>query len=244
MKTYRDDAIVLRQHDLGEADRIITMLSRGHGKIRAVAKGVRRTKSRFGARVEPFALVDIQLYKGRNLDTITQVESRNQYGRTLSTNYDAYTAASAMLELADRLTGDDPDLEQFQLLHGALHAAATGKHTPDLVLGSYMLRAMALSGWELAIFECAICGVPGPHEALHVPSGGAVCDDCRPPGSTIPTVDTWQLIGALNEGDWKIVDRADVAARKSAGPVISAFVQWQLETKVKSLRLVSVDEGA
>ncbi len=240
MKTYRDDAIVLRCHDLGEADRIITMLSRQHGKVRAVAKGVRRTKSRFGSRVEPFSMVDVQLYKGRNLDTITQVESRNQYGRTLATNYDAYTTGSAMLELADRLTGDDPDPAQFQLLHGALHAAATAAHEPDLVLGSYMLRAMALSGWELAIFECAMCGVQGPHEAFHVPSGGAVCDDCRPPGSTIPTVDTWQLIGALNEGDWRIADQATTVARKSAGALISAFVQWQLETKVKSLRMVHV----
>lgn len=81
MKTYRDDAIVLRCHDLGEADRIITMLSRHNGKVRAVAKGVRRTKSRFGARVEPFSLVDVQLYRGRNLDTITQVESRSPYAR-------------------------------------------------------------------------------------------------------------------------------------------------------------------
>lgn len=242
MKTYRDDAIVLRCHDLGEADRIITMLSRQHGKVRAVAKGVRRTKSRFGSRVEPFSMIDVQLYKGRNLDTITQVESRNQYGRTLVANYDAYTTASAMLELADRLTGDDPDPAQFQLLHGALHAAATGAHPPDLVLGSYMLRAMSLSGWELAVFDCAICGVPGPHEAFHVQSGGAVCDDCRPPGSTIPTVDTWQLIGALNEGDWKIADQTVNGARKSAGALVSAFVQWQLETKVKSLRMVRVGE--
>ncbi|NLW14550.1 MAG: DNA repair protein RecO [Trueperella sp.] len=242
MKTYRDDAIVLRCHDLGEADRIITMLSRQHGKVRAVAKGVRRTKSRFGSRVEPFSMIDVQLYRGRNLDTITQVESRNQYGRTLVANYDAYTTASVMLELAGRLTGDDPDPGQFRLLHGALHASATAAHAPDLVLGSYMLRALALSGWELAVFECALCGVPGPHEAFHVASGGAVCDDCRPPGSTIPTVDTWQLIGALNEGDWRIADKSTDVARKSANALISAFAQWQLETKVKSLRMVRVGE--
>ncbi|VEI14117.1 DNA repair protein RecO [Trueperella bialowiezensis] len=242
MKTYRDDAIVLRHHDLGEADRIITLLSRTHGKVRAVAKGVRRTKSRFGARLEPFSMVDVQLYKGRNLDTITQVESRNQYGRTLVTSYSAYTTASAMLELADRLTGDDPDPAQFQLLHGALHAVATKAHEPDLVLGSYMLRAMALSGWALAVFECALCGGEGPHEAFHVQSGGAVCDDCRPPGSATPAVETWQLIAALAEGDWLIADRAPTSARKEAGPLIAAFVQWQLESKVKSLNMVEIGE--
>ena len=69
-----------------------------------------------------------------------------------------------------------------------------------------------------------------------------MCDDCRPPGSTIPTVDTWQLIGALNEGDWKIADQSVNGARKAAGALVSAFVQWQLETKVKSLRMVRVGE--
>jgi len=70
VKLYRDEAIVLRTHDLGEADRIITMLTRNHGKVRGVAKGVRRTKSRFGARLEPFAMVDVQLYEGRGLDVV------------------------------------------------------------------------------------------------------------------------------------------------------------------------------
>ena len=243
MKTYRDDAIVLRCHDLGEADRIITMLSRHNGKIRAVAKGVRRTKSRFGARVEPFSMIDVQLYRGRTLDTITQVESRNQYGRTLVAEYDAYTCASAMLELADRLTDDHPEPAQFSLLHGALHALATGAHAPTLVLHSYMLRAMSLSGWELAVFECAKCGAPGPHEAFHVRSGGAVCDDCRPPGATIPSVEAWQLIGALSVGDWSIADASGSAARRQAAALIGAFVQWQLESKMKSLALVGAEGG-
>jgi DNA repair protein RecO (recombination protein O) len=75
--TYRDEAVVLRTHKLGEADRIITMLSRRHGKIRAVAKGVRRTTSKFGARLEPFSHVDFpQLAVGRTLDVITQVANR------------------------------------------------------------------------------------------------------------------------------------------------------------------------
>ena len=75
MPTYRDEAVVLRTHKLGEADRIVTMLSREHGKIRAVAKGVRRTKSKFGARLEPFMVVDLQCHIGRSLDIVTQAES-------------------------------------------------------------------------------------------------------------------------------------------------------------------------
>ena len=75
MHLYRDEGVVLRTQKLGEADRIITLLTRRHGKVRAVAKGVRRTSSRFGARLEPFGHVDVQFYTGRTLDVITLVET-------------------------------------------------------------------------------------------------------------------------------------------------------------------------
>ena len=103
MPTYRDEAVVLRTHKLGEADRIITMLSRGHGKVRAVAKGVRRTSSKFGARLEPFSHVDLQFAEGRTLDVVTQVESLHAFGEPLTSDYPGYTAGQAMLETADRL---------------------------------------------------------------------------------------------------------------------------------------------
>ncbi|MFC5370243.1 DNA repair protein RecO [Arcanobacterium bovis] len=239
-KTYRDQAIVLRTHDLGEADRIITMFSREHGKIRGIAKGVRKTKSRFGARLEPFSHVDVQLYYGRTLDVITQVETINEYHRSIITHYDLYTAASALLETADQLmsTEGEPDLAQFLLLHGALHAMATGAHHQDLILYSYILRAMKYSGWEFAVFECARCGVEGPHEALNVHIGGAVCADCRPAGCAIPSVETWQLLGALISGDWKIAALADEPTRKSAGAIIGAYLQWHMEKQVRSLKYV------
>ena len=75
MRLYRDRAVVLRQHKLGEADRIVTLLTREHGLVRAVAKGVRRTRSKFGSRLEPFAHIDVQLHPGRNLDIVTQVQN-------------------------------------------------------------------------------------------------------------------------------------------------------------------------
>ena len=104
MALYRDAAIVLRTQKLGEADRIVTLLTRQHGKVRAVAKGVRRTRSRFGARLEPFMVVDVMLYEGRSLDTVTQAETLAPYGDPIARDYVAYTAATAMLETAERLT--------------------------------------------------------------------------------------------------------------------------------------------
>src|SRR5688572_5994380 len=102
--TYREEAVVLRTHKLGEADRSVTMLSKQHGKVRAVAKGVRRTGSRFGARLEPFMVVDLQLYKGRSLDIVQQAVPLASYGAEIVDDYSRYTAATAMVEAADRLT--------------------------------------------------------------------------------------------------------------------------------------------
>ena len=163
MKLYRDEAIVLRTHDLGEADRIITFFSRRHGKMRGVAKGVRRTKSRFGARLEPFSMVDLQLYEGRTLDVVTEAATLNPYGRSIGRDYDAYTCACVIAEVADKLAAieEEPDQAHYLLLHGAIHALATAAHRPALVVDSYILRAMALHGWGLSLYECAVCGRGG-----------------------------------------------------------------------------------
>ncbi|MBN9183601.1 MAG: DNA repair protein RecO, partial [Microbacterium sp.] len=118
MPTYRDEVVVLRTHKLGEADRIVTLLSRRHGKIRAVAKGVRRTSSRFGARLEPFMVADVQLYQGRNLDIVQQAESLGSYGAEIAVHYDRFTAANAMVETADRLNEAEATPQQYLLLLG------------------------------------------------------------------------------------------------------------------------------
>ncbi|MGO3885934.1 MAG: DNA repair protein RecO, partial [Mycetocola sp.] len=175
MPLYRDEAVVLRTHKLGEADRIITMLSRRHGKIRAVAKGVRRTSSRFGARLEPFMVVDVQLYEGRSLDTITQAEALASYGAPIVTEYSRYTAASVMVETADRLSESESSIQQYLLLVGALRSLSRGEHPSELSRDSYLLRALSLAGWEPSFGACARCGAPGPHERLVVQLGGAVC---------------------------------------------------------------------
>ena len=121
---YRDDGVVLRTHKLGEADRIITLLTRQNGRVRAVAKGVRRTKSRFGGRLEPFTHVDVLIYPGRSLDVIQQVEVIRAYGKPLATDYPRYTAGTAMLETAEKFTPveKEPAIRQFLLLIGGLRA--------------------------------------------------------------------------------------------------------------------------
>ncbi|MCH8628882.1 DNA repair protein RecO [Arsenicicoccus piscis] len=239
MALYRDEAIVLRTHKLGEADRIVTLFARRTGKVRAVAKGVRRTKSRFGARLEPFMLVDVMLYEGRTLDTITQVETKGAYGEPIAAHYDRYTAACAMLETADQLTQErEPAPQQFMLLAGALRSLAIGEHDPALTLDAYLLRAVATAGWAPTFDSCARCGAPGPHRGFHLQAGGAVCRDCRPTGASAPAPDTLRLLSALLSGDWDYADASAAGNRREGAGLVAAFVQWHLERGVRSLRMV------
>lgn len=237
---YRDEALVLRTHKLGEADRIITFLTREHGKVRAVAKGVRRTSSRFGARLEPFMFVDVQLHVGRNLDIVTQAETVQPYARAIFADYGLYTAGAVMLETADRLVEAErePSVQQFWLLAGALRALSEHAHAPGLVLDSYLLRALAVAGWAPTFSDCARCGEPGPHRAFSVAQGGTVCPRCRPPGSTAPAQETVDLLAALLSGDWAVADATDDRCRREANGIVAAYSQYHLERALRSLRMV------
>jgi DNA repair protein RecO (recombination protein O) len=234
---YRDAGVVLRTHKLGEADRIITLLTRERGLVRAVAKGVRKTSSRFGGRLEPFMHVDLQLAEGRSLDIITQVETLNPFARDLGNNYPAYTAGTAMLETAERLVSEDgePEVQQVQLLVGALKALVGGRATPSLILDSYQLRALSVAGFAPSFDACARCGEEGPHRSFHASSGGMLCPTCRVPGSAAPAATTVALLAALLIGDWETVDLSDERSRREASGVVTAYVAWHLERGLRSL---------
>ncbi len=239
MPLYRDEAIVLRTHKLGEADRIVTLLTRRLGKVRAVGKGVRRTKSRFGSRLEPGMHIDLQCYEGRNLDTVTQVETLDPWGDVISRDYASWTAATAVLETCDRLTEErEPALQQYLLAVGALRSLAGREHDPGLVLDAYLLRALSIAGWAPTFHDCARCGAPGPHRAFHVVSGGVVCPACRPPGSVSPAPETLRLLSALLAGDWVLADAAEGRHRAEGSGLTAAFLQWHIERGIRSLRMV------
>jgi DNA repair protein RecO (recombination protein O) len=239
---YRDTGVVLRCQKLGEADRIVTLLTQRHGKVRAVAKGVRRTSSRFGARVEPFGHVDLQLHTGRSLDIVTQVQTIDAFGGELAADYPRYTAGCAVLETVDRLTSEEgePARDLFLLLVGALRGLAGGRRDPYLVLDAFLLRAMGIAGWAPAITECARCGVEGEpyHRRFSVPAGGAVCEGCRPSGSVVPSEPTWRLLEALRDGDWALAEATEPPARRDTAGLVAAHLQWHLERTLRSLPLV------
>ncbi len=241
---YRDEAIVLRTQKLGEADRIVTLLTRAHGRVRGVARGVRKTTSRIGARLEPFSHVDVQLYEGRSLDTVSQVESIASHGAVLALDYPRWTTGTAMLETAERLTPveREPSVQQYVLLVSGLRSLAAGDHDAPLILDSYLLRSLAVAGWSPSFEDCARCGATGPHRAFSVSGGGIVCTRCRPPGSAAPSAATVALLGALLSGDWALADASDVRERREASGLVAAFLQWHIERGLRSLPFVDRDD--
>ena len=237
---YRDEAIVLRTHKLGEADRIITLLTRQHGRVRAVAKGVRRTTSKFGSRLEPFTHVEVQLAEGRNLDTITQAETHDAFAARLGNDYERYTAGTVMLETAERLASEekDPSVQQFLLLVGGLRAMAAGDHRPPQILDSYLLRALSVAGYAPSFEHCAHCGLEGPHRYFSPAAGGVLCVTCRVPGSASPSAETIVVLGALLAGDWATVEAAAPRHLSEASGLVAVYLQWHLERGLKSLPYV------
>ena len=236
MPLYRDEAVVLRTHKLGEADRIITLLTRHHGRVRAVARGVRRTSSRWGSRLEPFNHVDLQLAEGRNLDTITQAETIDPFHSRLGLDYERYTSGTVMLETAERLASEEkePSVQQFLLLVGGLRAMAAGAHRPGQILDSYLLRALSVAGYAPSFEHCAHCGLEGPHRWFNPSMGGVLCSTCRIPGSAGPAPETLQLLGALLAGDWPVVEATGPRHVKEASGLVAAYVQWHLERSLRS----------
>lgn len=241
MHLYRDEAIVLRTYRLGEADRIVLLLGREHGPIRAVAKGVRRTTSRFGARLEPFMVVDGQFARGRTLDTVTQVVTKAGYASAIVRDYRLFTAASAIAEAADDLTREDSSPAHYMLLRGALSALAARAHDPRLIVDSYLLRAVSLAGWAPSFGVCSVCGAPGPHSLVSMSAGGAVCEACAPAGSATITPEAMTLLGALLTGDWAGADGSTRTARHEADGVAAAYVQYVLERRVSALALLEAE---
>lgn len=177
MSLYRDDAIVLRTWKLGEADRIVNLLARAHGKVRAVAKGVRKTKSRFGARLEPTSHVAVQLYQGRELDIVTQAESLDTF-RSIRRELERFAGASTMLEAVDQVAQErQPVPRVYSLLLGALRTL--DQTDAPLVVPGFLLKLLALEGLRPMVDACAVCGARSQLVAFDPMEGGVLCRDHR-----------------------------------------------------------------
>lgn len=174
---YRDEAIVLKTIKLGEADRIVTLFTRQNGKVRAVAKGIRKTKSRFGARLEPFTRANLMIYRGRNLDTITSADIVTSFD-DLRRSYQTLTAAIAMADAVEKITPDRESAHStYSLLLAGLHALSEAGEAS--IVPAFLVKLLAVSGYHPQLDSCAGCERSGVDLVGFSPAlGGAVCEDC------------------------------------------------------------------
>ncbi len=174
---YRDTAVVLRTYKLGEADRVVVLLTEEHGKVRAVARGIRKTTSKFGARLEPMSHVRLLLAEGRDLDIVSQADTVESLA-PLMNDLDHLTSGLAILEAVDQIAPDrEPAPELYRMLVGALRTIAQRPST--LVVAAFYWKLLALEGVRPELDACVRCGEEGPLVAFDVGEGGVLCRSCR-----------------------------------------------------------------
>lgn len=179
MNGLRSEAIVLRTYRFGEADLVCVLLTRGHGKLRAVAHGVRRTASRLGARMEVLDHVDVLLARGRtDLLSVRQVEPLGSTA-SLRDDFARLSTALVLVEAADAATLEHHgDEEYFEMLRRALATLPTAK-SPAVVATAFLLKTLAHDGAAPVLDRCASCGRDGPLVAFDLAEGGLLCTSCR-----------------------------------------------------------------
>lgn len=238
MATYRDQGIVLRTHKLGETDRIVVLLTQGRGKVRAVAKGVRRPGSRFGGRLEPYSHVELQLYEGRNLDVVTQAELLASHA-DVRADWEASAAAAVLVELVDTVAIEgDRDNRLFLQLRAGLQALDAGPGDTGVFIDAFLLRIAGAVGFGVEVGACATCGVPGPQKFLSISRGGTLCADCAPAGTRAVSDAVVERIGVLSADGWAALARLP---RDDASGVAASFARaWaehHLDRRLKSYPL-------
>ena len=175
---YRDNAVVLRSWKLGESDRIVSMMTQSNGKIRCVAKGVRKTRSKFGSRVEPTNHLQVQLYRGKgDLDTLTQVESIDRFP-ILRQDLELFARASAMLEAVEVVSQErEPNEPLYTMLARALHTVSSSES--HLVVAGFFLKLLAQEGFSPSVDVCVLCGSTTDLTHFSIVDGGTTCGSCR-----------------------------------------------------------------
>ena len=232
MSTYRDNAVVLGTYKFGEADRVVVLLTQNHGKVRAVARGVRKTKSSIGARLEPMSHVDISLRSGRELDTVAEVRLVHTHS-LLRTDFDRLNQGLSMLEAINKLTPDrEPVPHLYEVLARALHAL--NEKSSPLMLGAFYWRLLSIEGHGPQLDVCVRCGEEGNIVSFDVLEGGGHCDSCR---SGVPisaqALDLMRMIlgGRMNEA----LSLPESPAVNEVSQLAMEAMESHLERRLRSL---------
>jgi DNA repair protein RecO (recombination protein O) len=241
-RLYRCEAIVLGRMDFGEADRILTLYSRQHGKLRVIAKGARRPLSRLGPHLEYFCRTRVMLARGRELDVVTGAETEDAH-LAIRADLDAFGHASHMVELLTRLTEDrQENVAVFELLARSLQLLAEGVD-PFHVTRHYEMVLLGLLGYRPQLYQCIECLeslAAAPHQ-FAMTLGGFLCERChgRAPGARVVSVAAQKYLRALDRGGLGATIRLELDSplRSEIEGTIGAYLRQIAERELGSLRV-------
>jgi DNA repair protein RecO (recombination protein O) len=242
-RVYKTQAIVLRQRKLGEADKIVTLYSSHHGKIDAVAKGVRRTKSRLAGHLEPLTLGAYLLAEGRDLDIVTQAETVEAFP-TLRSDLERISRGLYCAELVDRLTPDrsegNPIFRLLQETLGYLNASPEY----EMATRRFELRLLGELGYRPSLTDCSACGARLEPTANYWSSdaGGAVCPGCADDSLRLAplSLNALKMLRLLQRSLYEDASRVRVSPALAAEleTCLGDYVRYVLEREVRSAAFV------
>ncbi|MFO8010583.1 MAG: DNA repair protein RecO [Dehalococcoidia bacterium] len=242
-KTYKTEAIILKHSDFGEADRIVTLYTPNQGKIRAVARGVRKTKSRLGGHIEPITHCSIMLSRGRNLDTINQSQPINSF---LSIHQDLNLTAQAiyLVELADAFTSERiENYPIWKLLLDSLHHLEKTRR-PELLFRYYEIQFLGYVGYQPQLHYCLNCNnqIEPVENFFSSSGGGLLCPDCvhTEPVVRPISVNAIKILRLLQRGDYTRASQLRISAdlfREMEG-TLTVYIRYLLERELKSTEFI------
>lgn len=243
-RSFRAEAIVLNHRDWGEADRLVTLYTRQRGKIRAVAKGARKPRSRKGGHLQPFTQITVQLARTRGPFIITQVDTLDAY-LPLREDLNLTGNASYLVELLDRFSYDEEEANSaiFRLLTNSLARLARGDDI-WVVVRYYEMRLLDYLGFRPQLFKCAHCGeeVKAEDQSFSAAQGGVLCPKCESNQSSERPikVDVLKYIRHFQRSSYTEARRADPnpKIRADVENLMQFYLTYLLERGLNSPRFI------
>jgi len=236
-EVYRDTGVVLRTYRLGEADKIVVLMTAEHGKVRAVAKGVRKTRSKFGARLEPMSHVSVMLYRGRDLDIVNQADSVEPLAPLLA-SLDRASQGMAAIEAVDQLSIDrEPNPRLYQQAVGVLRTIA--ERPAVMNIAAFYWRLLAAEGLEPFLDGCVRCSEGGPEVQLvsfDLNEGGMLCRNCRSGTSVSPAALTI-MRGIFNGGLRSVLALPESPATHEVGALATRALEHHIERRLRAVAM-------
>ena len=244
MPTYQADAIVLHRLDYGDADRILTLLTREHGKLAAIAKGSRRARARSGSGLDLFTRSHMMLARGRNLDVVAQAERRGDT-RNISGDLQRTAYACLVAEVTDKVLEDrHPVDEVFELVAITFDRLNAPERAARADTAWFLMRILELLGYQPQLQDCASCGTALPEApAWFSPLlGGVLCARCGAhdqAGSSL-TVNGLKVLRVMAAGDEALYDRLRLPAAllDEAEHALEAQLEYHLDRHLKSIDFI------